>query len=773
MTNKQELIDCLRTNAPSELLTLDQWVCWRREERGDKWTKVPIDANTGKEAKANDSTTWSSFEKAAQTYTGGKFSGGVGFVFSEHDPYTGIDFDKCIGDDGQMEPDALAMLQGLASYSERSQSGTGAHTIVRGKLPTTGTGRRKGNIEMYHYGRFFVMTGDHMDGTPGEIHERQAELTALYERVFGAEKAPVAAGPGTSGNDLDDGALLQTMFASKNGAHIRGLWDGRTNGYGDDHSAADLALCNHLAYWTNGDAARMGRLFRLSGLYRPKWDERHYADGATYGDATITKALSDFTPQVMHRNGTNGAGYEYAYTGTADTLPPNVGDDDVGDNNREAPPAKDDKRFDPIKAKRALSESGYCAWRWNLVTEQIEVAIANDHLDPDPADTTWTVLNDGIEATIRTSMRAKGWKNMEGIRDLWMSLAYKNRYHPIKDYLTRLQWDGGNYIDALSLYIECTDPPVKLDVGAVSWVELVLKHWLVGAVAKVMHDGTLRAQNPMMVFAGPQGIGKSTFIHWLISGVGDGFFTSEAINPDSPEHQRYLAEKWIWESGELGTTTRRQDVEALKAFLTREVVTYRVPYAKHSVHKPALASFVGTVNPELAGGFLVDITGNRRFVTCTIKRIYHDYVSRIDVNQLWAQAVHLYQHGFDWRLPQNMQAARDKVNDSYMVPDALESYVLAHFEVDPENHGKGAIEGKDRDGRPITAEWFTPTYQIVDRLVTFGVKEGTTALAMKLAKTLSGLKVIKDRGTVQTPDGQETRQTGYYGIRPRAEWRPE
>ena len=56
---------------------------------------------------------------------------------------------------------------------------------------------------------------------------------------------------------------------------------------GDDHSAADLELCNILAWWTNRDAAQMDRIFRKLGLIRDKWDKRHHSDGRTYGEGTI------------------------------------------------------------------------------------------------------------------------------------------------------------------------------------------------------------------------------------------------------------------------------------------------------------------------------------------------------------------------------------------------------------------------------------------------------------------------------------------------------
>ena len=77
-----------------------------------------------------------------------------------------------------------------------------------------------------------------------------------------------------------------------NGSRFHQLYDhGSLDAQGGDHSRADLALCGLLAFWTGGDAVRIDRLFRNSALMREKWDERHTADGTTYGQMTIAKSL--------------------------------------------------------------------------------------------------------------------------------------------------------------------------------------------------------------------------------------------------------------------------------------------------------------------------------------------------------------------------------------------------------------------------------------------------------------------------------------------------
>ncbi len=92
--------------------------------------------------------------------------------------------------------------------------------------------------------------------------------------------------------DIPDDELIRKAKAAKDGAKFCTLWEGGTHFHGGDDSKADQALCNLLAFWTDRDAPRMDRLFRQSGLYRNKWDEKHYSDGRTYGEGTIEKAIA-------------------------------------------------------------------------------------------------------------------------------------------------------------------------------------------------------------------------------------------------------------------------------------------------------------------------------------------------------------------------------------------------------------------------------------------------------------------------------------------------
>jgi len=161
----------------------------------------------------------------------------------------------------------------LGSYAELSQSGTGAHVLIKGRIP--GERRRKGNIEMYSKERFFVVTGQHIEGTPHEIKENQEAINKLYKKHFD-EVAIVT---------TSDEAVLKRCRTNKK---FLKLWVGDCSDYEDDDSRADLALCGILAKHTK-DKVQIDRLFRRSGLCREKWKREDYREN------TINKALEGIT----------------------------------------------------------------------------------------------------------------------------------------------------------------------------------------------------------------------------------------------------------------------------------------------------------------------------------------------------------------------------------------------------------------------------------------------------------------------------------------------
>lgn len=177
-------------NIPAILKKRNQWVVWKQVQVPGRMkpTKVPFSARTGAEASSTDPKTWSSFDDALAYYRSHPDVPGIGFVFNERDPYCGIDLDECITN-GQVSPEAQALIDDLASYSEISPSGNGIKVIIVGTKPEDAKCQSKkikgmSRIEIYDHARFFTITGQIVAGTPNQVIQQQDKLTALCKMLW-------------------------------------------------------------------------------------------------------------------------------------------------------------------------------------------------------------------------------------------------------------------------------------------------------------------------------------------------------------------------------------------------------------------------------------------------------------------------------------------------------------------------------------------------------------------------------------------------------------
>lgn len=260
-------------NIPSELKKVKNWVCWTND-------KLPKNPYTGGNAQSNNKSTWSDFQTAVDACKKYGFNG-VGFMFSP--PYFGVDLDKCL-DNAEFIEEFVETLQ---SYTEISKSGNGVHIICKGELPPGN--RRRGNVEMYCDKRYFIMTGNLYDEKYKEIKNCTETIKILHSKYLG-DLTPKVAPRVYEAVDMEDHEIIDKARNCKTGNLFQLLYNGNWEGLYNSQSEADLALCNQLAFWTQKDAQQMDRVFRLSGLYRDKWDKRR--GQFTYGEMTIEKAIA-------------------------------------------------------------------------------------------------------------------------------------------------------------------------------------------------------------------------------------------------------------------------------------------------------------------------------------------------------------------------------------------------------------------------------------------------------------------------------------------------
>lgn len=274
---------------PASMKSAPRWVTWHYEYRDGKRTKILHDPRTGRRASSTDPSTWTTYEEAARVR---EHYAGIGFVLG--DGWIGVDWDHVRdAESGEWSPGVMEEIHGVGTYAEISPSGTGAHAILLGDALPGKRSRAGTGPEFYASGRFFTVTGDHIEGTPEEVQTPPpGALEALYHRHIPAEdESSRAPGPAPAAAPGDD-EIIKRATAAKNGEAFSRLFNGDWGGY-PSQSEADAALCARLAFWTQ-DAGQIDRLFRRSGLYREKWDREDYRT-RTIGNA-IAHVGETYTP---------------------------------------------------------------------------------------------------------------------------------------------------------------------------------------------------------------------------------------------------------------------------------------------------------------------------------------------------------------------------------------------------------------------------------------------------------------------------------------------
>ena len=222
------------------------------------------------------------------------------------------------------------------------------------------------------------------------------------------------------------------------------------------------------------------------------------------------------------------------------------------------------------------------------------------------------------------------------------------RVHPVRDYLEGIRWDGQERLaHLLHHYAGCDDTPLH---------RVISRRFMVSAVARILRPGC--KVDTVLILAGPQGYGKSTFFAAL---AGREWFKDTAIDLRNKDAYMAIRGAWIYELAELAAT-RPRDAETVKAFLSAQVDNFRPPYGQFEVTQPRQCVFVGTTNEP---SFLADPTGARRFWPAEVKRAPSILEVTRDRDQLWAEAVAAFKAGERWWL---------EINESQELIEAQEQY---------------------------------------------------------------------------------------------------
>ncbi|MGD1095116.1 MAG: VapE domain-containing protein [Bryobacteraceae bacterium] len=228
------------------------------------------------------------------------------------------------------------------------------------------------------------------------------------------------------------------------------------------------------------------------------------------------------------------------------------------------------------------------------------------------------------------------------------TVAKDRSYHPVRQKLDALKWDGNGRIDGwLSLYLGVEPTDYAAAVGA---------RWLISAVARIYSPGA--KADCALILEGDQGLMKSTALRTLAAP----WFTDDIEDLGSKDAAMQTRGVWVIEIAELDSMSRGE-VSKIKGFISRTTDRFRPPYGKRVIESPRQCVFAGSVNHS---NYLRDETGGRRFWPVACTRILIDDLAR-DRDQLWAEAVVRYRAGENWWIdtPELNSAAELEQADRY------------------------------------------------------------------------------------------------------------
>jgi hypothetical protein len=626
------------------------WGYWRMEQTKDgKLTKVPKNPNTGNNADTSDLSTWSDFGTASIANMNDPVDpkmGGMAFVLVDN--MAGIDVDAHGVDKNPLQDEILALFDG--TYMEQSPSGKGIHILFRvdkSRLPILENGKWDGahyyqknphiDVESYVAGttkRYLTFTGTMVSSSMDMLDMTDQFLTFIdkYQKKSIYQKhAPVADTTQQSIElDMSIEQILDRARQASNGADFIALYDnGDLSRHNNDHSAADQALCNYLAWYLGKDVDKIDAAFRNSALYRQKWEREDYRM------STIENAI----------NGTRG---QYnPFGGGVGVITPPVAKN-PSESLSEAQEGNQGKpQFDLEALKWYLDEHGIRIM-FNDITQQPSVRGFGSNYGTDNAI---KALPSHIYGDLKCMYKGV---TLNIIREFIEVIAMDrmNHYNPVLDYFKTKHYDGGEHLAQVyqALHIEG---------DALS--QLLVRKWFMQGWALLYNDPDRPyGADGVLTLAGPQGIGKTTFFR-KVAVLPEFFRAGQSISSRDKDNERRVVTTWIAELGEIGCTFK-SDMDKVKQFITNERDEYRLSYARYDTSAPRRTNMGATVNGD---EYLIDNTGNRRFWTVPLTDIDLDLLDSIDFTQVWLEVYENYVKGQDiqkFRLDKDERAMLDNLN---------------------------------------------------------------------------------------------------------------
>lgn len=347
----------------------------------------------------------------------------------------------------------------------------------------------------------------------------------------------------------------------------------------------------------------------------------------------------------------------------APELPPPVDDapDPGGSDGVDLPADPDDWQLGLIRAKSGALKKSFanaCAllrhapeWVGRLAWNDMS---GTPCIFEKAGDRAFRTIVDADIARARESIELQ-WGFDPGAEALWSAVllaAQERRFHPVRDVLRGLVWDGMPRIDRVAAEVlRSADPHAAL----------MMRRWFVSLAARILEPGC--KVDTALVFVGAQGARKSSFFD-VIAGR---YFCDSHADITSKDIYMQLAESWVFELAEIDGITTRRHADEIKAFLSSRNDRYRPPYGRAVVTVPRHCVIVGTTNQTT---FLEDDTGSRRFWCVNVGAVDLELACEWR-EQLLAEAVHLQECDEPWWLDRDEDAQREAGAEQHQVEDPL------------------------------------------------------------------------------------------------------
>lgn len=285
---------------------------------------------------------------------------------------------------------------------------------------------------------------------------------------------------------------------------------------------------------------------------------------------------------------------------------------------------------------------------------------------------------------------------VQKVKDAMDLCVNRHAFHPVKDYLEAVSWDGQHRLDTLLIdYLGAADTP---------YTRAVTRKALVAAVTRIFRPGT--KFDYVLTLVGKQGIGKSTILRML----GRQWYSDSFGTVQGKEAFESIQGVWIVEMGELAGL-KKAEVETVKHFISKLEDRYRVAYGRRVESFPRQCVFFGTSNNR---DFLRDPTGNRRFWPVDtlehepVLDLFKDFTNH-EIGQVWAEAVAAYKAGEPLYLTAEMEAAAAAVQTEHAEVDERMGLIQRYLDtLLPDNwedmnvYDRRAFLGGDELGGPGT-----------------------------------------------------------------------